>query len=94
MKEHGKNQKYKLPPSYLQRVPVVVDPSKEISEEARMVEEKVKNSKKRYETRYVIEKEYNDRNFEEYLKQESIVKNKPHEKRRQDDQNKCSANVI
>lgn len=56
MKEHGKNQKYKLPPSYLQRVPVVVDPSKEISEEARMVEEKVKNSKKRYETRYVIEK--------------------------------------
>ena len=54
MKDHGKTQKDKLPPSYVKRVPWVMDPTKEIPQEAKAVEERQKNAKKRYDTRYVV----------------------------------------
>jgi hypothetical protein len=64
MKEHGKEAQKKLPPSYIYRERYIADPTKDIPEEVKQIEEKTKNAKKRYELRYVIEKEYQDRNLE------------------------------
>ena len=48
MKEHGKHKYEKLPPSIRNRESVIFDPTKEVPEPIKILDEKRKNAKKRY----------------------------------------------
>ena len=58
-KEWGKDFNKRFPPSWKYRENLVIDPTKEISEEVEIVQKKKIESKKRYKAKFSIEKEIN-----------------------------------
>ncbi len=50
-----------MPPSYIYREPLIVDYTKPLPESVRILDERMANKKKRFQTKYVVEEEYQQR---------------------------------
>jgi hypothetical protein len=75
---HGSTWANRLPQSYRMREQVVIDPSKDIPEQVRMLDLKRKNAKKRYEMRYLAEHEIKGREEVAAAKMEETIRSRLH----------------
>lgn len=69
----------RLPPSWKYRETVILDRTKPIPEEIKIVDQRVKNAKKRYELRNNLEEQYRDKDIEAQVMQERRLINRLHE---------------
>ena len=60
---HGKNFSDKFPPSWKYRENIIIDPTKEVSKEVRIVDQQKENAKRKFKLRYVIENEYKTKDY-------------------------------
>jgi len=70
--EHGKHQIDKLPPTIKNRETIIFDPTREVPEAIKMLDQKKKEAMKKYELRYKVEEQIKTRDFEQQDKVEQM----------------------
>lgn len=58
MKNHGKEKFEKLPPSIKNRESVIFDPTKEVPDAIKVLDQKKQNARKRYQLKYQLQDEW------------------------------------
>jgi hypothetical protein len=61
--EHGKNLAEKLPPTIRNRETIIFDPTREVPEAIKVLDQKKKDAMQKYELRYKVEQDLRERDF-------------------------------
>jgi len=71
-KEHGKNFAEKLPPTIRNRETIIFDPTREVPEAIKVLDQKKKDAMKKYELRYKVEQDLRERDYASQDKAEEM----------------------
>jgi len=80
-KEHGKQVLERLPPTIKNRETIIFDPTREVPEAIKVLDQKKKDVMKKYEMRYKIENQIKERDFEHQDKAEQLKMNRINDKK-------------
>eukprot|EP01016_Furgasonia_blochmanni_P003674 TRINITY_DN1143_c0_g1_i1.p1 TRINITY_DN1143_c0_g1~~TRINITY_DN1143_c0_g1_i1.p1 ORF type:complete len:578 (-),score=53.64 TRINITY_DN1143_c0_g1_i1:83-1816(-) len=76
---HMKKAIAKIPATWKYRERLIMDPSKGVPEDLKIADQRKRIKKMRYELRYSMEGEYKERDVENQLKREAVIRSKLHD---------------
>jgi len=79
--EHGKQKAEKLPPTIKNRETIIFDPTREVPDAIKKLDQKKKDAMKKYELRYKVEEQVKERDYEQQAKDQQLRLNRINDKK-------------